>query len=76
VAQKEARTTLKSPKTQKARLDRITVQAITDVAKTIDGRVQRLNKPEVKFPVRSLGNVRYDLRRATSRSARRPRAAR
>jgi len=54
---------LKSPKAEKARLDRITVQAITDVAKTIDGRVQRLSKPEVKFPVRSLGNVRYDPRK-------------
>ena len=54
---------MKSPKTQKARLDRITVKAITDVATKIEKNVARLRKPEITFPVRSLGNVKYDLRK-------------
>jgi len=53
---------MKSPKTQKARLDRITVKAITDVATKIEKSVAKLQKPEITFPVRSLGNVKYDLK--------------
>jgi len=53
----------RSPKTEKARLDRVTVKAITDVAAGIDRSVQRLRKPAVTFPVRSLSNVRYDTRK-------------
>jgi DNA topoisomerase-6 subunit A len=53
----------RSPKTEKARLDRITVKAITDVAAGIDRKITRLGKPEVAFPVRSLSNVRYDLKK-------------
>jgi DNA topoisomerase-6 subunit A len=51
---------VKSPKSEKSRLDRVTIQAITDVAAGIDARITKLQKPEVSFPVRSLGNVRYD----------------
>ena len=51
---------MKSPKTTKAQLDKITVKAIRDVAAGIDRRVAKLDKPEIHFPVRSLGNVRYD----------------
>jgi DNA topoisomerase-6 subunit A len=54
---------MKSPKAEKAKLDRITVKAITDVAATIDGRIGKRRKPEVVFPVRSLSNVRYDPRK-------------
>jgi DNA topoisomerase-6 subunit A len=54
---------VKSPQAEKKKLDRVTVKAITDLASRISQRVDRLRKPEVKFPVRSLGNVRYDLRR-------------
>ena len=43
---------MKSPKTQKARLDRITVKAITDVATKIEKNVAKLRKPEITFPVR------------------------
>ncbi len=50
----------KSPQSEKARLDRVTVGAIVDVAKSIESRIERHVKPEVAFPVRSLGNVRYD----------------
>jgi DNA topoisomerase-6 subunit A len=52
-----------SPKQQQAKLDRVTVKAIKEVATNIDARVARLAKPEVSFPVRSLGNVRYDPRK-------------
>ena len=51
---------MKSPKTLQAKLDRVTVKAITGVAKDIEGKIQKLAKPEVAFPVRSLSNVRYD----------------
>jgi DNA topoisomerase-6 subunit A len=51
---------MKSPQSQKARLDRVTVEAISEVASGIHRRVERHAKPEVAFPVRSLGNVRYD----------------
>ncbi len=54
---------MKSPQREKARKDQVTVKAITDVASEISKRVDRLRKPEVAFPVRSLGNVRYDLRK-------------
>ena len=51
---------MKSPQTEKARLDRVTVEAISDVAAGIHKRIEKHVKPEVAFPVRSLGNVRYD----------------
>jgi len=54
---------MKSPQAEKARLDRVTIQAITEVAQAIDRRVEKMSKPEVSFPIRSLGNVRYDPKR-------------
>jgi len=51
---------MKSPQAEKAKLDRVTIQAITEVARAIEGRVEKMTKPEVSFPIRSLGNVRYD----------------
>ncbi len=51
---------MKSPQAEKARLDRLTIRSITEVARKIDQRVEKLGKPEVVFPIRSLGNVRYD----------------
>jgi len=51
---------MKSPKTEKARKDRVTVKAIDGVASGIALKISKLDKPEVSFPVRSLGNVRYD----------------
>jgi len=50
-------------KSQKAKLGRVTVKAIKEVATSIDRRIARMRKPEVTFPVRSLGNVRYDPRK-------------
>jgi DNA topoisomerase-6 subunit A len=51
---------MKSPKTEKLRKDRVTVKAIDGVASEIIGKISKLTKPEVSFPVRSLGNVHYD----------------
>jgi DNA topoisomerase-6 subunit A len=50
---------MKSPKAEQGRKDKLTVQAITDSAGEISARIDKLSKPEVVFPVRSLGNVRY-----------------
>jgi DNA topoisomerase-6 subunit A len=54
---------MRSPKAEKERKDRLTVQAITGVARDIAGRIDDLRKPEVVFPVRSLANVRYTARK-------------
>ena len=51
---------MKSPKTEQVRKDRVTLRAITNVASGIETGIGKLRKPEVAFPVRSLGNVRYD----------------
>jgi len=51
---------MKSPKTEKARLDRVTVKAIKGAATEIAKKIERNEKPEVSFPVRSLSNVSYD----------------
>ena len=53
---------MKSPKTEKGRKDRNTVKAIRGVASGISTSIEKRHKPEVAFPVRSLGNVRYDPR--------------
>ncbi len=50
-------------KSQKEKLGRITIKAIKEVATNIDKRIARMRKPEITFPVRSLGNVRYDPRK-------------
>lgn len=50
----------KSPQAEKARLDKITIGAIVGAAGAIEAKIEKHGKPEVAFPVRSLGNVRYD----------------
>jgi DNA topoisomerase-6 subunit A len=54
---------MKSPKGVQEKKDRTTIQAIEGVARDIHEHIDRLRKPEVSFPVRSLGNVRYDPKR-------------
>src|SRR5215510_7757599 len=51
---------MKSPRSEKERLDKVTVGAITGVARGIETKIEKRGKPEVAFPVRSLSNVRYD----------------
>ncbi len=54
---------MKSPKTEKARLDRVTIKAMKALAVNMSKRIDKLEKPEVSFPVRSLSNVSYDLKK-------------
>jgi DNA topoisomerase VI subunit A len=50
---------MKNAATEKKKQDRATVKAIDDSARGIYQKAGRKTKPEMKFPVRSLGNVRY-----------------
>ena len=43
-------------------LDNLTVTSIDTTARNVHGRIMRLGKPVMKFPVRALSNVRYDRR--------------
>ncbi len=54
---------MSTPKSEKARRDRVTVKAIGDVARNISARIDKLRRPDVVFPVRSLGNVSYSLKK-------------
>ena len=54
---------MSSPKQHKEKLDRLTIKAIEGVAGKVAGKIGKLSKPEVVFPVRSLSNVRYDPRK-------------
>jgi len=45
------------------KLDKLTVEQIDECATDVYQRIQQLTKPELKFPVRSLSNVRYDRKR-------------
>ena len=44
----------------KDRLDRKTVDAIQDAARKVHGKIEKGQKPEMSFPVRSLQNVHFD----------------
>jgi len=41
-------------------LDKVTVREIIKCAESVHGRIDKLDKPELKFPERSLRNARYD----------------
>lgn len=41
-------------------LDKVTLREIKQCAEQVYGRIQKLDKPELKFPDRSLRNARYD----------------
>jgi DNA topoisomerase-6 subunit A len=51
---------MKNPALQKQKLDAVTLKAIRESAAGIHGQIAKKAKPELKFPVRSLSNVRYD----------------
>ncbi|MEW5807185.1 MAG: DNA topoisomerase IV subunit A [Acidobacteriota bacterium] len=44
----------------KGKVNKLTVEAIRGSAAEIHSKIAKKNKPEMKFPVRSLSNVRYD----------------
>jgi DNA topoisomerase-6 subunit A len=43
-----------------SQLDKVTLREIESCASTVHGRIAKLEKPELKFPDRSLRNARYD----------------
>ena len=51
--------TKKNPLTK---MDNVTITQIDNCAKHVYTKIIKLSKPELKFPVRSLSNVRYDRR--------------
>lgn len=63
-AKKTKKITKKPAKAKKrkpmSKLDQITVGEINRCAEHVYGRIQKLDKPELKFPERSLKNARYD----------------
>jgi DNA topoisomerase-6 subunit A len=54
---------MSNPSADKKKLDRATIGAIQGTARAVYERVKRRAKPEMRFPVRSLGNVRYNAER-------------
>ncbi len=41
-------------------IDKVTIQGIVNTASEIRTKIEKQGKPELKFPTRSLGNVKYD----------------
>ena len=41
-------------------LDKVTIREIIKCAESVHGKITKLDKPELKFPERSLRNARYD----------------
>jgi DNA topoisomerase-6 subunit A len=54
---------VENPSTVKKKLDRATLKAIEGSARSVYEKVKRRGKPEMKLPVRSLGNVSYSSKR-------------
>ena len=51
---------MKNPSLQKKKHDAVTVKAIRESAAEIYSRIERKSKPELRYPIRGLANVRYD----------------
>jgi DNA topoisomerase-6 subunit A len=51
---------MKNPSLRKKKHDAVTVKAIRESAGEIHSRIERKSKPELRYPVRGLSNVRYD----------------
>jgi DNA topoisomerase VI subunit A len=51
---------MKDAANEKKRLDAVTVKAIRTAASDIHQKIDKRGKPEIRFPIRSLSNVRYD----------------
>src|SRR5215831_2209161 len=50
----------KKPRQPYSQLDKTTLSEIRACAEQVHGKIQKLEKPELKFPERSLRNARYD----------------
>ena len=51
----------KKPRAALSPLDKVTMREITKCAEHVHTKVEKLDKPELKFPDRSLKNARYDM---------------
>jgi len=51
---------MKDASAEKKRLDAVTLKAIRSAASDIHKKIDKKAKPEIRFPIRSLSNVRYD----------------
>jgi len=51
---------MKNPSLQKKKHDAVTLKAIRESAAEIHSRIERKSKPELRYPIRGLANVRYD----------------
>jgi DNA topoisomerase-6 subunit A len=60
MASDKKKTTASKPRKPLDRLDRVTVDCIVRTATGVHQKVTKLLKPELRFPVRALRNVRYD----------------
>jgi DNA topoisomerase-6 subunit A len=56
---KKARISVAEVKKRNAKLDKRTLASITETASTVHATISRGRKPDMKLPVRSLGNVSY-----------------
>ena len=54
---------MKDAATEKKRMDAVTVKAIKTAASDIHTKIDKHGKPEIRFPIRSLANVRYDVKK-------------
>ena len=50
---------MKNPAAEKKKLDKATLTAIGNSAQGVYQKVAKKGKPEMKLPIRSLGNVKY-----------------
>src|SRR4030095_8908944 len=58
-----ARRPMKDAAAEKKRLDAVTVKAIKSAASDTHPRNDKRGKPEIQLPIRSLQNVRYDVKK-------------
>lgn len=56
---KKARISVAEVKKRNAKLDKRTLASITETASTVHATISRGRKPDMKLPIRSLGNVSY-----------------
>jgi DNA topoisomerase-6 subunit A len=54
---------MKDAASEKKRLDAVTLKSIKSAASDIHTKIDKHGKPEIRFPIRSLANVRYDVKK-------------
>ncbi len=62
-SRKQADSSLQRSKAAKSRADKLTLRLIQESAQNVHSRILKKGKPEMDFPIRSLGNVSYSRKR-------------